>query len=380
MKIGDIGRHQNLAIIFAISFMAQLPLTTLRFVVPIYAEHYGAGIFIIGMLGTVYGLTYSLSAVYFGKVSDRVGHKSLAIVGLVLYAVIAMLYSSFDNPYQFVVGKSLEGISMAMVWPSLEALSSKLGAKNKEGALLLYTVSWSVASSIAPYLSSYLVRLSFLYPLIFSAVASIIGAYFILRSKIGNHSLIPESNGRVSMVFDIILPMTLYGVNSSIFYSFYPVYGIVAGFGIRGAGLLGTFYGIFLTVTFILSFFLSKRVKSRSLIIAGALVDLSVLLLLVSHSITSNIIIVSLLGGGLGLVYFSVMINIFRHYHEGLGSKTGIFEASIGAGYIIGPAIAGIPTVLGYRLPWLISGVFTSAVVVLLSLNLFRDNTDVGIQ
>jgi MFS family permease len=378
MKIRDTSGYPNLAIIFAISLMAQLPLTTLRFVVPIYAEHYGAGIFVIGMLGTVYGLTYSMSAFFFGRISDRIGHGLLAIMGLLSYAAIAILYSFFDHPYQFIIGKSLEGISMAMIWPALEALSSKLGTKNKEGALLIYTVSWSVGSSIAPYLSSYLIKFSFLYPLIFSAVVSLIGVYFVIRSKVSDSREFIENNGKVSVLYDIILPMTLYGVNSSIFYSFYPVYGIIAGFGLKGAGLLGTFYGIFLTVTFILSFLLSKKVRSRNLVVLGAFIDVSVLMLLVSHSILSNLVIVSLLGSGLGLVYFSVLINIFRYFHEGVASKTGIFEASIGAGYVIGPIIAGIPTALGYSLPWLTAGAFTVVIALLLLLGSFKSNHQTG--
>ncbi|MGC8561934.1 MAG: MFS transporter [Thermoplasmata archaeon] len=368
MKNRDTWGYQNLTTIFVISFMAQIPLTTLRFVVPIYAEHYGAGIFIIGLLGTAYGFTYSISAFFFGKISDKIGYGKLAIMGLLSYAAISILYSFFDHPYQFVVGKSLEGISMAMIWPSLEALSSKLGAKNKEMTLLLYTVAWSVGSSISPYLSAYLIKFSFTYPLIFSAVVSVAGVYFVLKSKVNSSKEFIDNNGRVSIAYDIVLPMALYGVDSSIFYSFYPVYGIVSGFGLRGTGLLGTFYGIFLTVAFIFSFLLSKRIRSRNLIIIGTLIDVPVLLLLVSRSIVSNLVIVSLLGSGLGLVYFSVLINIFRYFSEGLGSKTGVFEASIGAGYVLGPTIAGIPTVLGYRLPWLTYGVFTIAIAIILLL------------
>ncbi len=356
---------RNLMLIFAISFTAQVPLTSLRFVIPIYAQYYGADIFIIGMLGTIYGLVYFLSAIFFGRISDRFGHRNLAIMGIVSYSVIALLYYFFTNPYEFLLGKALEGISMAMAWPSIEALSSELGGPEKENALFLYTISWSIASSIAPYVSSILIVYGIIFPLLFSSLFSIFSFIFLLFPRPKKMEDFSSKPVDFSIIFDIILPMLLYGFNSSIFYSFYSVYGLNLGFGETGSGFLGTFFGIFLSLAFIIGWFFSKKLNSRHMMLLGTFLEIPSILIIFYHSFFSSLIISSLLGFGVGLVYFSVLMNIFKSFHVNIGSKTGIFESSIGVGYVIGPLISGIPSSLGYLLPWLVIGIFSTLILVI---------------
>jgi len=356
---------RNLLLIFAVSFTAQLPLTALRFVVPLYAQNYGANIFIIGLLGTIYGLVYFLSAIFFGRISDKIGHRKLAIIGVLSYAFIALSYNFFNNLYEFLLGRALEGISNAMIWPSLEALTSETGGPKKENALFLYTISWSVASSISPYVASILIKYGVIYPLIFSSFSSILTFIFLLFPKKIESEEFQKNNNGFSLIFDIVIPMLLYGFSSSIFYSFFSVYGKNSGFGETGAGLIGAFYGIFLSLAFISGWLLSNRINSRYLMFSGYLMEITSLTLLLNHSFIISLIVSSILGFGAGFVYFSVLMNIFRSFHANIGSKTGIFESSIGFGYVIGPFISGIPSSLGYLLPWLVTGLFSISVFII---------------
>ncbi len=353
---------RNLLLIFAISFTAQVPLTALRFVVPLYAQNHGANIFIIGLLGTIYGLVYFLSAIFFGRISDKVGHRSLAIIGVLSYAFIAFSYNFFNNPYEFLLGRALEGISNAMIWPTFEALTSETGGQNKENALLLYTISWSIASSISTYVASILIKYGVIYPLIFASLSSFLSFIFLLFPRKIESSEFQKKDNGFSLIFDIVIPMLFYGFSSSIFYSFYSVYGLNFGFGEKGAGLIGAFYGIFLSLAFISAWLLSNRINLRYLVFSGYFMEITSLIILLNHSFIISLIISSILGFGTGFVYFSILMNIFRSFHANIGSKTGIFESSIGFGYVIGPFISGIPSSLGYLLPWLVTGLFSVSV------------------
>jgi MFS family permease len=351
-------------LILLISLTAQIPLTTLRFVIPIFAHNAGASIFIIGLLGTVYGSIYFVLASIFGKYSVKLGIKKMASIGMIIYLIISLLYTQFKTPYEYLLGKGLEAISMAMVWPAVEGLSSKLGHKDKESALLMYTFGWSIGASIAPYIASYLLVYNYFYPLYFSSIISLTSFIFIILSRPGEEGEIIENFENFSIVFNIIFPMLLYGFDSSIFYSFYSVYGAVYKFGEYGTGLVGTFYGIFQTIAFVISWLISKRVKSGKLIIIGSIMSLSVFPIYLYHTILVSIVSFSILGFGMGLVYYSALINIFRTFHKDVTSKTGIFESSIGVGYVIGPLVAGIPTKLGYILPWVVLASFSFLLLI----------------
>ncbi len=357
-------------LIFAITFTAQAPLAALRFVVPLYAHNHGASIFIIGMLGTVYGLVYFLSAIFFGRVSDRLGHKNLAMMGVLSYAFVALLYYLFNNPYEFLLGRALEGVSNAMMWPTLEALTTETGGPKKENALFLYTFSWSIASSISTYAASILINYGVLYPLIFSSLSSIISFIFLFFPvKVETKEFQPKGGG-LSLIFDIVIPMLLFGFNTSIFYSFYSVYGLKFGFGETGSGLIGTFYGVFISLAFISGWLLSNRINSKHMMLAGSFTEIASLIILVDHSFMSSLAISSILGFGMGMVYFSVLMNIFKIFHSNIGSRTGIFESSIGLGSVLGPFISGIPSSFGYLLPWLVTGIFS---VIAFSISIIHD-------
>jgi len=346
-------------LILLISLTAQIPLTTLRFVIPIFAHNAGASIFIIGLLGTVYGSIYFVLASIFGRYSEKIGIKRMASLGMILYLVISLIYTQFRTPYEYLLGKSLEAVSMAMVWPAVEGLSSKLGNKNKESALLMYTFGWSIGASIAPYIASFLLIYNDLYPLFFSSIISLLSFIFIIISKPGEEGEIIEGFEGFSIAFNIVFPMLIYGFDSSIFYSFYSVYGTIYNFGKYSTGLIGTFYGIFQTIAFIISWLISRRIKSGKLIVIGTIMSLFVFLVYLYHTVLISIVSFSILGFGMGLVYYSALINIFRTFHKDVTSKTGIFESSIGVGYVIGPLVAGIPTKLGYILPWLVLVIFS---------------------
>ncbi|AFZ69903.1 arabinose efflux permease family protein [Caldisphaera lagunensis DSM 15908] len=352
-------------IIFLISLTAQIPLTSMRYVVPYLAHSYGASIFIIGLLGTIYGLIYFILASIFGKLSDKFGIKKMASIGMILYILVIISYKFYDRPYEFLIGRAFEAVSMSMVWPAVESLSSKLGGKSKEEALLMYTFGWSVGASIAPYAVAYLLSYNYIYPLIFSSIISLISALLIISSKQGIEIEINKYEGNFSILFNIFLPMLLYGFDSSIFYSFYSVYGPVFGFNKEDTGLLGTLYGILQTLAFILSWLFAKKISSNKLIIGGTIMSVPLFILYFDHSYIFNSILFSILGLGMGFVYYATLINIFRTFHRDLTSKTGIFESSIGIGYVIGPLIAGIPTKLGYIFPWIILAIFSFIILII---------------
>jgi hypothetical protein len=349
--------------LFIISALAQFPLSLIRFFLPIYASDFGANNFELGLMGASYGITYIALAAYFGRFVEKVGHRFMIFLGLLFYALIVLCYIFVHRPYLFVIGRAGEAVSMALVWPSIE-VSSKI-SKNAKISVLAYTVSWSIAASFAPYVGSFLAK-PYFYEFLVASLVSIIGGFVSLfLPKIQAVNIIVEKKN-FSTMSDIVIPIFLYGFNSSVISSFYPVFGKIL-FGINGSGLIMTIAGSFMVIAFIFSAFV--KINYFKLLIAGLTLQIMFLNIFLFRSFFVQLVSISLIYFGLGLVYYIILFNIINTFSLNVGIKTGIFESSIGAGFTIGPLISGLPSIFGLKLPWIIS-FFESIIVILVYISM----------
>jgi len=355
---------RKIILLFLISTLAQFPLSTMRFILPIYAKNVGASIFTLGFMGSAYGLVYILLASYFGRISDRSGHKRLMFSGLLLYAAVISIYFFIKIPDYFILGRAIEAVAMAMVWPAIEAYAQGINARNRETSLLVYTFSWSIAATVAPYFAAFMIQDLYYLPLAIALILSVFGAFATLRipSTTSNSEFVDTL--RYSTFFDLTLPIFLFGFVSAIVYSFYPAFGKVIMLGISNTGLIMSISGAFMTLAFLISWHLTKKMNIRLLSLSGLIMQVFILFLYLSHSFWVQLFTMSLIEFGQGFIYFNVLLSVYRSFNARVASKTGIFESSIGAGSVAGPIIAGIPTVLGYSFPWIVAAAGAFAVTV----------------
>ncbi len=370
-------KNNKIILLFLISTLAQFPLTTMRFIVPIYAKNVGANIFTLGLMGSAYGLVYIVLASYFGRVSDRTGHKNLMVSGLLLYAAVISIYFFIKIPDYFILGRAMEAVAMAMVWPSMEAYAHEINARNRETSLLVYTFSWSIAATVAPYFASFTIQDLYYLPLAIAMILSVFGALAALKipAKTDNSEFIDTL--KYNTFFDLALPIFIYGFVSAIVSSFYPVFGKVIMLGINNTGLIMSVSSAFLTLAFFISWALTKKLNIRILSFIGLILQVFIFFLYLYHSFWMQLLIMAMIGFGQGLIYFNVLLSVYRSFNARVASKTGIFESSIGAGFVTGPVIAGIPTIFGFTFPWIVAavGAFVVAVIYLFAfLPVFNKN------
>lgn len=346
-------KNKNILLLFLISTLAQFPLSTIRFIVPIYAEKLGASTFLLGLIGSAYGLVYIFAAMAFGRLSEKYGYKNMMFTGLIIYAVVILSYILVKNPFMFIFIRGGEAIGMAMVWPSVEAFSRQTKEKNLQHSIMVYTLSWSVAASFAPYVGAILFENITNAIIIISAI-SIFGALtsLLINSSDQINNIINER--KVNSLMEIILPIFVYGFNISIIMSFYPAYGKFINLGIINTGIIQSVSNGFMVFSFLLSGLFLYKIKSKFLIIFGLILQLPVVAIAYNFNFYIQLISSSLILFGLGIIYFTVILNIINSFSKNVGSKTGLFESSISLGYVLGPLLGGIPTILNFKFPWLI--------------------------
>ena len=350
----------HLALLFLVSTLSQFPLSLVRFVAPIYALHLGGNQVVLGLMGFSYGLVYVASASYFGRFVERVGHGRMTATGLFLYAFVILTYIFVKDPFYLIFIRAGEAISMAFVWPSIEAFSKF--SKNLKTSVFVYTLSWSVTGSLAPYVGALILKnfyVAFLLAFAVSLGSSAIALKMPKVSALKKDAIYVKS---FDVVSDIILPIFVYGFNNAAIFTFYPAYGKIL-FGTYGAGIILSVSGLGLILSFLFSKYASISVNKA--VFVGLSSQLLFILVFLFRSFFLQMLSLFILEFGQGMIYYFALLGIIDYFESGVGGKTGIFEASIGAGSAIGPLLSAIPTRFGLSLPWLFAFIESFVILIL---------------
>ncbi len=111
--------------LLAVSLTVFAAYTGIGMVVPVrvlYAESRGASLAIIGAMASAYLISNFAFQYPTGWLADRWGRKQVMIVGLLLQALLALVYLPITDPVAFVVLRFVEGIAGAALLPPARAL------------------------------------------------------------------------------------------------------------------------------------------------------------------------------------------------------------------------------------------------------------------
>ncbi len=104
----EIRASVSLASIFALRMLG------LFLILPVFAEHGktmsgGDNLAMVGLAMGIYGLAQAFCQIPFGAASDRYGRKPVIVVGLLMFALGAVVAALADNILWVVVGRALQG-------------------------------------------------------------------------------------------------------------------------------------------------------------------------------------------------------------------------------------------------------------------------------
>lgn len=106
---------------------------------------------ITGLVVGVSSAATTLSAVYLGRLGDRIGHRRIVILSAFAAALLYLPQSMVNNAFQLLVLQGLVGVALGGIIPAISALLAKFTRGGEEGAV--YGLDNSInagARSIAP--------------------------------------------------------------------------------------------------------------------------------------------------------------------------------------------------------------------------------------
>ncbi len=104
--------------------------------VPVYAVELGAGGFQIGLIIASFNLARTFFNPLAGRLSDRWGRKSFIVLGMLLYAVVSVLYVLAARVETLILVRLLHGMTSVLVAPIAMALVADIAPKDRMGLYL----------------------------------------------------------------------------------------------------------------------------------------------------------------------------------------------------------------------------------------------------
>lgn len=154
MSRNEILASSSLASIFALRMLG------LFLILPIFALHAktlpdGGNMTLVGLAMGIYGLSQACAQIPFGIASDKFGRKRIIVIGLILFALGALIAAASDSVMGILIGRAVQGagaISAALT--ALIADSTREQHRTKAMAMVGGSIGITFALSlvIAPVL------------------------------------------------------------------------------------------------------------------------------------------------------------------------------------------------------------------------------------
>jgi len=159
---------------------------------PLFASKMGASWVEIGLMGTAWGIVFTLSAFLTGRVSDRIGRKPVLAMSCALSALAALWFLQATSVTELIAIRGLEGLAWACFWPPMEALATETADTERVGrgigfVTTVYALGFAIGSFAAGVMTGFFgFTLAFSTYFVFAAV-SILVVWFVDTPKRTRH-------------------------------------------------------------------------------------------------------------------------------------------------------------------------------------------------
>lgn len=329
-------RGGQLLLSYAISFSASVLQILYLPLLSVYALRIGIGEDKIGLISGVGALIYALVTPLAGSASSQLGvPRTLMLSLLALSASYAVLPYLRDAPSLAMISL-LAYLSYALLWPSLESIIAQEG-----GSTSNFSASWSTGTLLGSALVSFLLQLpeSMCFSLLSASILPFIP--LVARARVAHHRdevRLSDAVEAAASLFNHLKLSFAYAASLGGVLAFYPLIVETRTLPVWLVSLsLFTMIGA-RTITFITYSLLPEAVKGRPILGALLLAPLATLPYLNEPPLVAAVSVLA--GIGQGLLYTTALNEVFTK--GGRGAHTGVFESSIGLGYVSGPIIAGM--------------------------------------
>lgn len=337
----------------------------------------------LGVLVAIATAFYTVLAIPFGKLSDRIERHRMLYIGCLLIAIVSIVLRFCSSKLHLLLIFPCIGLSMALFWPAYEAwLAEREGEGKLIHRVMLFNLFWSTGITLGPTVSGYLYKDS--QPFMLLYIAGFVGlitffTIFFSNSKSANSNLGMHSETTQTLFPPPAERRKYLNIARCANFASWFALGVLRWLNpklTKDMGIYPSTFGNMMlalggiqTCTFL---FLGTGYSTRWHYRIGPLVISQVLSILCFVGIwwIDNLIFwtfaFAIIGVSVAFTYFGSLY-YGLHMHSDKGNKSGWHEAVLGLGSLLGPLFGGIvaDTNYGIKSPYLMcAGVILIGIVV----------------
>ncbi|MFI5271574.1 MAG: MFS transporter [Ktedonobacterales bacterium] len=346
---------------------------------PFWAEHLGAGAFVIGLLAASFAIVQFAFTPVLGALSDRVGRKPIILGSLLVEAVAFALTALAGTLPLLFAARAIGGLGASNVGSAQAVVADVTPREGRARAMGLIGAAIGLGFIVGPALGGVLAPLGLAIPFWVSMGVALLNALLVW-------AFLPETRtvrardisapGRAVLgawrrAFGNVVVTRLVLINLLYMVAFSGMETVFAlltqrtfGWTAMQNGLLFTYVGVVVVVMQGgLVGLLVKWLGERRLLLVGLLLlAVGLLLLPVSTNLAALLLALGILSAGDGAVtpIVSTLLS-FASPADAQGETLGLAQGIAGLGRVIGPLAAGSLFARGAPLPFLLGGVLAIA-------------------
>ncbi|MHB8996537.1 MAG: MFS transporter [Armatimonadota bacterium] len=339
--------------------------------------HLNASTQVLGILPALSAIAYTGMCLISGPLSDRWGRRGPAMLSCLITGVVWWLMQYATSPWHLLVLMPFSGGALALLWPSMQAWLGEFSGSNTRRlnrTLSLFNLSWSAGIMLGTLLAGWMVIHGYSWPFVISSALSFLSLAVLYLTPPGQSEDAPSPATTESVSVDkarLFLYLAWIGNFASWFCrgsigAIFPKLGDTLGFSEPLISTLAFVPTLALCIMFGVAR-LSHRWQYHLRILL--LVELFGIagMLIVGRAVTPLVFTIGFALTGLctAITYISSLTYALHGTSENRGKRSGLHEAVLGVGIIIGPLAAGF---LGERLnlhaPFFACGVVFAAAMV----------------
>jgi len=341
------------SILFLVIFVTTLGLGIVAPLMPVFAESLGATGVWLGIIFSGFSISRVIFMPLIGRMSDRRGRKRFITAGLLLYAVLSILYPMAGSVYSLVAVRLVHGFASAMVFPIAMAYVAELSSRGTEGKTMgTFNVAIFLGMGAGPFLGGILkdafgFSAAFYSMSALTALAFFISLFFLpdvvqsgLKVKAPPfRELIRNDTMKGILIFRVISAMGRASIMA-----FLPI--IASRFKITTTGI-GIIISSLIFITALLQRpfgRLADRYSKIKLVLAGSIVA-TVPLFFIPYC--QGFMKLFFLGAVIGVGSAIAMpaasaISAIIGQEIGMGATMGVFTSAMSVGMIVSPVLSGV--------------------------------------
>jgi MFS family permease len=310
----------------------------------------------ISEIGIVVALLSYGTAIFMipsGLLSDRIGRKTLLIIGLLISTICPIFYSFTTTLIQLSLLRAVHGIGLAAQIPVTIAAVLDLSPANQRGkALGWYTTATQSGLMIGPVIGGYLLN-TFSFNVVFtsSGIFSLVGLLIVLlKSREIPQRIVDATSGSFGLhwlkqkaFYGAILTPFAISLGLGTINAFMPIYCKGFNISVVGAGLIITLAYASSAMLRVVAGSVSDKIGRKPMILSGlALSALMIALISGLNTLVFLSIVAFCFGIGMGVVQpASMALTADLASDKARGLAIGIYTSLYQFGAAIGPTAMG---------------------------------------